>query len=65
MASQIPIHDLDPLAEKDLNIARYSTAGIPYRDPSLDLPTEAILNNRKDEVAQKRAGGMPKWYKTP
>ena len=63
VAALTELPDLAPLSEKDLNITLYSTAGVPYRDPQLDLSAGEILNRRKEEVAQKRSEGMPKWFK--
>ncbi len=53
---------LAPLGEKDRNICLLSTAGIPYRDPSLKSTREEIFAVRTEEVREKRAAGMPKWY---
>ena len=64
VASLIEIHDLQPLPEKDMLIAEKSTAGIPYRDPGLISNRPEIRKIRQEEVALKRAQGMPKWYKT-
>jgi len=54
---------LPPLTEKELLIARKSTAGAPYRDPILKWTRERIISYRNELVAKLRAKGVPKWYK--
>ncbi len=61
-AAKIPL-DLPPLSQKDLDITTKSTAGIPYRDSGLRSTREQIFARRKEEVAEQRKSGMPKWYK--
>jgi len=50
-----------PLDAKDKHIVLSSTAGVPYRDPSLAANPEAILSLRKKTVERLRALGIPKW----
>ena len=54
---------LPPITEKELLIARKSTAGTPYRDPILKWTRERIISYRSELVAKLRAKGVPKWYK--
>lgn len=58
-----PPGTLELLSEKDRNIATLSTAGIPWRDPALDRTRDAIRQAKTEETHQRRAEGMPKWYK--
>ncbi len=54
---------LPPITEKELLIAKKSTAGAPYRDPTLKWTRERIISYRAELVAKLRAKGVPKWYK--
>ena len=52
-----------PVGEKDLLIASRSTAGTPYRDPSLCAGRKEILAAHKEEISRLRAQGVPKWFR--
>ncbi len=54
---------IPPITEKELLIAKKSTAGAPYRDPVLKWTRERIVSYRSELVAKLRAKGVPKWYK--
>lgn len=51
------------LCEKDFNIIRYSSAGLPYRDINLSSSRDLILKRRKRVFDFLRAHGIPKWWK--
>lgn len=51
------------LSEKDYNIVRFSSAGLPYRDINLDSSREEILFKRKRVFDFLRNHGVPKWWK--
>lgn len=55
--------DLQPIPEKDRNIALYSTAGVPWRDPELNSTRDKIRAVKAEETARLRKEGMPKWFK--
>ena len=52
-----------PLTEKDMNIIAKSTAGTPYRDPSLNWTKKKIISYRSDLIKKLKNMGIPKWYK--
>lgn len=54
---------LPPLSNKDFMIVKHSTAGTPYRDPSLRWSREQIIEHHAEQVAELRRSGMPKWYR--
>ena len=62
VASLHALDHLSPLREKDRCIALESTAGTPYRDPSLDWSRGQILTEHARQIAELRAAGVPKWF---
>lgn len=62
VASFQTLEHLTPLREKDRRIALESTAGVPYRDPSLDWTRRQILAEHAARIAELRAAGVPKWF---
>ena len=54
-----------PLDAKEKNIVLRSTAGVPYRDPSLNANPGEILSMRKKTVERLRRLGIPKWATVP
>ncbi len=52
-----------PLSEKELNIILRSTAGTPYRDPTLRAERAWILAHRAGTVRRLRRMGVPKWFR--
>jgi len=67
LAAFLPPADfpLPPFPEKERAITLKSTAGTPYRDPSLDRSRDEIKKERANEVSRLRASGVPKWYRDP
>ena len=63
VASLIPLDDLSPLPEKEFLITTRSTAGTPYRDPGLNSSRDEIIQRHSDEIKERRANGIPKWYR--
>ena len=63
VASLRRLEHLPALREKDRRIALESTAGTPYRDPSLDWSREQILSDHAARVMALRASGVPKWFR--
>ena len=52
-----------PLPEKEMNIILKSTAGVPFRDPSLQESREKICELRRKTVKRLHQYNIPKWYK--
>ncbi len=52
-----------PLPEKERNIILGSTAGLPYRDPTLADARQTLFDRREKLLRRLRARGVPKWYK--
>ena len=63
IASFSPKNIITPLAEKETNIILKSTAGIPYRDPTLNWSTKQILHQRSKTAKRLKSKGIPSWYK--
>ena len=51
------------LSEKEYNITRFSTAGLPFRDINLNTPRNKIIEKRQKVFNYLRSHGVPKWYK--
>ncbi|MCP4177563.1 MAG: TIGR01212 family radical SAM protein [bacterium] len=51
------------ISEKDMNIITKSTAGTPYRDPSLKWTKKKIISYRTKLIKKLKDKGIPKWYK--
>ena len=52
-----------PLPEKERGIILASTAGTPFRDPSLHGTREELFRRREALVARLRRRGVPKWFR--
>ncbi|WP_418393294.1 TIGR01212 family radical SAM protein [Victivallis lenta] len=52
-----------PLPEKERGIILASTAGTPFRDPSLHGTREELFRRRDALVARLRRRGVPKWFR--
>ena len=63
VASPSLLEHLPPLREKEFLIATKSTAGTPYHDPAHTWTRREILEDHARRVAERRASGIPKWYK--
>jgi radical SAM protein (TIGR01212 family) len=53
------------LQEKDRNIILKSTAGTPYRDPTLSSTNKEIIKWHDKIIKKLRAKGIPKWFPSP
>jgi len=51
-----------PLPEKEIRIITKSTAGIPYRDPTLSWTRGKIRAFRDETLKKLRRLGVPKWF---
>ena len=54
---------IHPLSEKEMNIIMKSTAGVPYRDISLQNSRDEICERRRKTVKKLHHLNIPKWYK--
>lgn len=63
----VAAHDASVIREaldgKEMNIALRSTAGIPYRDRTLDADSAAMIAAREKLSARLRRLGIPRWFK--
>ena len=53
----------DALSEKEMNIILKSTAGVPFRDPTLQDSREKICELRRKTVKRLHKYKIPKWFK--
>ena len=63
IASFSRIKIAQPLSEKEMNIIMKSTAGVPYRDLSLQSSRDEICEFRRKIVKKLHRLNIPKWYK--
>ena len=54
---------VSPLSEKDMNIILKSTAGLPFRDPTLQGARKDICELRRKTVRRLHQYNIPKWFK--
>ena len=59
----VPLPDLAAVPEKEYDIIRRSTAGVPYNDPGMRTSPKVILERHRKVVERLRRRSVPKWYR--